>query len=344
MSPVDGWLEGARVLVSEQDDANRLQEKGAYGDRTDDGLALSLHEAAYLVEADRLRVEDADGQRIGPGELIALGSRHREGFEADHLVYRDYRSRGYVLRQGDPELDGWARGAQPPNQKPSTLLAPRSEAEEAAPEMLLGLLAEARGLGRGLLLGVVDEESDVTYYEAGFAHVTGDLEDPAPERADEARLTLLRDRALLEAGEGLRDAGYGHAVGELVFCSLAEAFHLARNGAEVRDPDGEPLALEDVTERARNVHALADEALGAYGWARDQGLVPKTGFKYGVQYRVYEGPTDEGHAPYLLQGLPTDAFLTFRDLARFIRLAHSVNKDPILWTPGGALMLRWTRP
>ncbi len=335
-----GRLVDARVEVPNGKGAARLEDKGAYGTRTGDGLELDLHEAAYLVEADRLDVEAPDGQRLTSPELVARGSAAHERFETEYLVYRDYRARGYVIKQGDDELDGWTRGAQPPHQGPSTLICPRGEAEPVTPEALLGLIARSHGLGRGLLLGVVDEESDVTYYESDLAHVTGEV----PDEADEVQARVLRDRALLLDDAGLTKAGYGHAVGGQLFCSLAEAHHLATHGAQLTDTDDQPLEADDVLARATRQHAHADEALEAYAWLRGRDLVPKTGFKFGVNYRVYEAPPGEAHAPYLVQALPADAELTYRELARFVRLSHSVRKRPILFCPDGALMIEWTRP
>lgn len=341
---VHGVLEDETVRVREESSADRLRDKGAYGTREGDELVLDLHEAAYLVEADRLSVETPDGAPVSGGQLLARGSQGRERFETEHLVYRDYRSRGYVARRGEDELDAWERGAQPPRQNPSTVLCPRAAADETTPEDLLDKISRSHGLGRGLLWGIVDEESDVTYYEADLATVTGTVDDPAPERGEEARLRLLRDRAILhEAPGALVHAGYGHEAGEHRFASLAEAWHLARHGARLEAPDGALAEPETLEARVVDEHG-GTEVLEAYAWMRERGLAPKTGFKFGVHYRVYDEAPGDSHAPYLVQARPSADPFTFRELARFVRLTHSVRKKPILWTPEGAVMTPWTRP
>jgi tRNA-intron endonuclease len=339
-----GRLDPDGVHVADEASADRLRERGAYGERDGDALRLDLHEAAYLVEADRLVVEDAEGDPVPGAELLALGARQRERFETEHLVYRDHRARGYVIRREEAELAAWSRGAQPPRQNASRTVLARTERATTTPGDLLGHVARAHGRSRGLLVGVVDEESDVTYYETDLAHVTGEVDDPAPEAAPAGRARLLRDRALLvEAPAALVEAGYGHEVGDQRFASLAEAWHLAREGASLEDAGGEPLDADDVAARVEAARGDT-HALGAYAWLRDRGLVPKTGFKFGVHYRVYDRPIGEAHAPYLVDARGPDDELTFRDVSRFVRLAHGVNKDPILWSPDGALMTRWTRP
>lgn len=346
MAGAEGLLSGDRVLVEDPEQAARLRDKGAYGDPDGEALELDLHEAAYLVEEDRLVVRDADSRALVPvDKLMARGSLDDARFETRHLVYREYRSRGFVSRaREDRDLDGWERGASPPGQRPSALIAPRGEAEPGDPATLLGHVERARGLGRKPLLGVVDEESDVTYYELGEAHVTGEVTDPAPRRATGGEALLLRQRALLRSDPGLAEAGYGYDSGGQRFLSLAEAHHLAEHGLVLHGPEGDELGVQDVRERARRLDEAAPAALEAYAWLRERGLAPKTGFKYGVHFRTYEDEPGESHAPHLVQALGADASWTLREVSRLVRLAHSVNKRGILWSPEGALVVQWTRP
>jgi tRNA-intron endonuclease len=345
MPTAKGYLEDERVIVEADDAGAQLQEKGDYGEIGYEGLELSLLEAGYLVEEDRLEVRDADSQAIVPvDKLLARGVADRAGFETTYLVYRDYRSRGFVVHERDADrfLDGYERGADPSHTKPSTLIAPRGEAEPGDPASLRDLVATADELGRKPLLAVVDEESDVTYYEVDHAHVTGEVDDPAPHVADEGEALLLRRRALLRQDSGLAEAGYGYEAGGQRFLSLPEAHHLAQHGLSVHGPDGEEKTAEDVEDRALEV--AGEPALDAYEHLREQGLVPKTGFKYGVNYRIYDDEPGKSHAPYLVQALAEETSWTLRDVSKLVRLAHSVNKRPIVHSPDGGLMIEWTRP
>ncbi len=342
MARAAGVLEDDAVRIGDERDADRLHQRGAYGHRDGPDLVLGLHEAAYLVEEDRLDVSTPEGDPVSASGLIREGSRRDAAFETAFLVYREYRSRGYVIKEGEEELAAWARGASPPGQNPSRVLCPRSEASRATPEAMLSRIARSHGLGRGLVYGVVDEESDVTYYEADLATVTGNVQDAAENAGEDARVRVLRDRAVLEEQEGLGKAGYGHEVGGTVFCSLAEAWHLARHGALVVDATGDAVGEEEIEQRAGGRDARA--AFGAYAWLRERGLVPKTGFKYGVHYRVYQDPPGTAHAPFLAQAFGPGASFTFREIARLVRLAHSVKKKPVLFSEEGAWMMQWTRP
>ncbi|PSG96350.1 hypothetical protein BRD56_10975 [Thermoplasmatales archaeon SW_10_69_26] len=348
MASVDGYLEDGRVLVEASEATDQLQAKGDYGEPGYEGLKLDLHEAAYLVEEDRLVVRDADSQALVPvDKLVAEGTGRWEDFETQHLVYREYRSRGFVVHaREDRFLDGYERGADPAHASPSTLIAPRGEAEPGDPAHLREIVAEAEALGRQPLLAVVDEESDVTYYEIDHAHVTGEVPDAAEDVADEGEALLLRRRAILRQDPGLAEAGYGYESGGQRYLSLPEARHLAQAGLDLHGPEGDALDTEAVDQRTQAVNEEdAEPALAAYSWLRASDLVPKTGFKYGVNYRVYDDEPGESHAPYLVQALSEDEDTwTLRDLSGFVRLTHSVNKQGIVYSPEGGLMVQWTRP
>lgn len=69
----------------------------------------------------------------------------------------------------------------------------------------------------------------------------------------------------------------------------------------------------------------------AYQDLRSRGLVVKTGLKYGAHFRVYKrGETPgSGHSPYLVHAISENSEITPPELARAIRLAHSVRKKMI---------------
>jgi len=69
-------------------------------ERFDKPLELSFYEAVYLVEKGVLKVKTLDGRFLTLDELMEIGKRSYEDFEAKYKVYRDLRDRGYVVRPG----------------------------------------------------------------------------------------------------------------------------------------------------------------------------------------------------------------------------------------------------
>jgi tRNA-intron endonuclease len=66
-----------------------------------------------------------------------------------------------------------------------------------------------------------------------------------------------------------------------------------------------------------------------YSDLRSRGYLVKTGLKFGAHFRVYargEAP-GETHSAYLVHAIPESHKFTSTELARAVRLAHSVRKN-----------------
>ncbi|MFB6269262.1 MAG: tRNA-intron lyase, partial [Halobacterium sp.] len=108
--------------------------------------------------------------------------------------------------------------------------------------------------------------------------------------------------------------------------SLLEAAYLAAQGVlALGDAD-----VEDVVEQGRAGEGdRFDRRLRVYRALRDADMVPKTGFKFGADFRTYsevESVDDLGHSELLVRALPAGHEFAPRDLSLDVRLAHGVRK------------------
>jgi tRNA-intron endonuclease len=189
--------------------------------------------------------------------------------------------------------------------------------------------AQAKRLGKELLLALVDEEGDLTYYDVRDADLRASV--PAlPQTSAEA--VLLADRVMaLDARSAktlFAEGFFGRDVGLGLQLSLPEAAYLAEAGKlDVRDADGDAkLTPGDLAERARRLEPDFDLRHRVYAYLRRRGVVVKTGFKYGTHFRAYVGPPEEEHAPYLVHAIADGRQLPWAEIAGFVRLAHGVRK------------------
>ncbi|MEF8831787.1 MAG: tRNA-intron lyase, partial [Halobacteriales archaeon] len=108
--------------------------------------------------------------------------------------------------------------------------------------------------------------------------------------------------------------------------SLLEAAYLAARGAVDL-----PAGYDSVVAAGREVEGdRFDRRLRAYAALRERGVVPKTGFKFGADFRTYADLTsveDLGHSGRLVRVLDADHAFVPRDLALDVRLAHGVRKE-----------------
>jgi tRNA-intron endonuclease len=332
---MDATLAGGTVRAGRQA-RERFYDSRGYGEPRDGDLVLAPVEAAHLLFRGDL--ESVDG--MGFREFLASAAVTAVEFQ----VYRDLRDRGFYLspvRARDGDGDGGAARSDPhdfvvyPRGKGpwDDAVAYRVRAvSERADVSAAGLAALADGEG---VLAVVDEESELTYLSCARDRPTGatDHDLPAPVPA-----TLLSDRVLVpDAPPALHDrAFYGQRLdgdgGDLQLSLVEAAFLAGRGVIDVRvdgagtDGDGEAV----LRERGRSVEGdRFDRRLQVYEALRGAGLVPKTGFKFGADFRTYAHVEDVerlGHSELLVRVLPRGHVFSPRALALDVRLAGGVRK------------------
>jgi tRNA-intron endonuclease len=305
----------------------QFHDARGYGRPVGGDLELAPVEAAHLLYRGDLAGVDGAGFRAFLASTAVS--------ETDFLVYKDLRDRGFYLSParadwpgvthdvaGDPAVDFvvYPRGSGPWDGEVAYRVAVVGERESVT----------AADLG-GVVLAVVDEESEITYLETARPDPTGTSVVALPEDADG---DLLSDRVVLwDPPTRLYDRGfYGQRLddqgGDALQLSLVEAAHLARQG--VLDVDGGAGAVLD---RGRAVEGdQFDRRLRVYAALRERGVVPKTGFKFGADFRTYAdvaSVADLGHSELLVRVLGADHVFSPRDLALDVRLAHGVRKTMV---------------
>lgn len=321
-----GRIAGSEVIVDEQSEATRHYNKGYFGRMEGSMLHLDIIEATFLVESERLEVLQ-DDQPTSLQELMLHGIRQDPAFEIRYLVYRDLRQRGYVVDTNEQAMNLYPRGGAPHSHEPDFLVKALSERAPFSIRSIAMLLHALQR--RRLMVGIVDEEGDLTYYYVKFFRLQGTMEEHG---SYQGVITLLGDRSMVwdaALTSQLQEQHVGRTFGDnVVQLSLMETAYLAEKGATVHR-NGEALSFDAFLDHAREIQPDIERRLVAYKSIRSKGLVPKTGFKFGSHFRVYRRPIGEGHAPYLIHVLPEDFTSTWTEISRAVRLANSVRKEMI---------------
>ena len=343
MAPPRARLQKDRVLLADEKEANSLYNKGYFGVPQSGGaLLLDLIEALYLVEHGRLAVEgpaeprssaSREGGRLvvhDAASLLRHASVAERDFEVRYIVYRDLRNRTFVVKPSNlTDLNVYARGAIPGRSPSTHLVRCASERGSLDGAELVAEVELAKKHQKTLLVALVDEEGDLTYYEATLPDLRADAKAVPGATAD---AFLLEDRVMVadaDHGRMLFDEGYfGRDIGLAHQLSFPEAVYLAEEKRlRVKDAHGARLLdARGLAERAARLEPDFALRLALYRALRARGLVVKTGFKFGTHFRVYTGAPDEEHAPYLVHAVPPERRVAWPEVAGFVRLAHGVRK------------------
>ncbi len=130
--------------------------------------------------------------------------------------------------------------------------------------------------------------------------------------------------------------------------SPIEAVYLAERGVlEIVDSSGEPVGGDAV----KGLLAASDrfeKLYRVYRVLRDQGLVVRSGLKFGADFTVYRRGPGLEHAPFIVHVYREDDSLDPVELVRAGRLAHTVKKRFVFASVGKSevsfLMLKWFKP
>ena len=150
---------------------------------------------------------------------------------------------------------------------------------------------------------------------------------------------LLENRAVIQKGfDELVARSYGKQEGKRLELSLVESLYLLEKGKIKVKKGAKNLAFKGLMEFALKLDKRIHERFTVYRDLRNRGLVVKTGFKFGSDFRVYErgvvvkrGPKAPGeHTKWVVYCVPEDYICSFQELSRAVRLAHSI-RATMLW-------------
>lgn len=158
-----------RIIVPEEEEANRIHEHGATGKPLSGGrLQLAPVEALYLLDREKIRViSKEEGKRLSFEDFSSKISDIDPELMLKYLAYQDLRSRGYVVKTGlkyGAHFRVYERGERPGSDHSPYLVHAISENESMTPQDLSRAVRLAHSVRKKMIFAVVDNEGDVTYY------------------------------------------------------------------------------------------------------------------------------------------------------------------------------------
>jgi len=162
---IEGLLVDKGVCVSKKQSADELSSRG-YGIAEGKALLLTHYEALYLLDKQMLKVEDEEGSKVDFQKLVQRYESINENAWAGYLVYRDLRSRGYVVREGfgsKVDFRVYDRGDYSKDVA-KYLIVSVQEGKPISIQDLANSLTESLSLKKELVLAVINRRGEIVYY------------------------------------------------------------------------------------------------------------------------------------------------------------------------------------
>ncbi|MEM0142748.1 MAG: tRNA-intron lyase [Candidatus Parvarchaeum sp.] len=165
---------GSKVIVEDPALASTLFNKGNFGVFINGKLELSIEEAVYLNEKKELKIYQDKGKELRFREIINLAKRKQKRFWTRYLVFSDLRNQGYLPKTafkygGDFRV--YNKGSTPGKEHAEWILYCSDEHESLTLLNFSAMNRVAHSVRKRLLMGVVDDEGSVTYYEVNWVRM-----------------------------------------------------------------------------------------------------------------------------------------------------------------------------
>ncbi|MDY6817514.1 MAG: tRNA-intron lyase [Halobacteriales archaeon] len=322
------------TIVIGGDARQRFHDARGYGHPLEGNeIAVAPVEAAHLLFRGDLETVGGDDFPA----FVETAATADPSFGPRFLVYADFRERGFYLSPAEPAWAEVIDAVESPDTAIDFYVYPRGQGpRDGDIAYRVRVLDEYTSVPIGTLdddlLAIIDEEGEVTYLGASRP----DYEGSAEYTPSAVSGTLLTDRVVVWDppsdlyqsgfyGQPL-DTGDSEQTPSGLHLSLVEATYLARNGWLTVEG-----GVDRLTARGQEIGDEAfDRRLQVYTALRDRSVVPKTGFKFGADFRTYadfESVDSLRHSERLVRVLPPDVTLSPRELALDVRLAHGVRKE-----------------
>lgn len=169
IEPVKAHLHEDTVITESSDQARELYNKSVFGTvYQKNKIQLSLLEALYLLEKNKIVILNKRNNEIPAEKFMKKATKIEPNFFIRYAVFKDFRNRGYVIKTAlkfGADFRVYDRGIKPGEDHAKWVVFPVHEASTLTWHEFSSKNRVAHSTKKRLLIGVVDDEGDVTYYE-----------------------------------------------------------------------------------------------------------------------------------------------------------------------------------
>ena len=166
---VNVFFSKERVLTENSDQAREFYNQSRYGSTLSDGrVQLSLIETLYLLEKNKIIVLDGKNREMDFDKLLKKAKKLEPNLWIRYCVFKDMRDRGYIIKTAlkfGADFRVYDRGVKPGEDHAKWVIYPVSETSTLTWYEFAAKNRVAHSTKKRLLMGIVDEENSVTYYE-----------------------------------------------------------------------------------------------------------------------------------------------------------------------------------
>lgn len=169
MDKIQAHLSG-KIVSSNSSEAYSLFSKSRFGEKSGDKVQYSLSEALYLLEKGKAEIFSGKN-KLSKNEIIGKFERIDKKFSVKYPVFKSLRDKGYIVKTAlkfGADFRVYERGKKIGREHAKWVVFAEHESQKLSWHEFSAKNRVAHSTKKNLLLGIVDDESDVTYYEVSW--------------------------------------------------------------------------------------------------------------------------------------------------------------------------------
>jgi len=169
MEKINAYVIG-EIISSADSDAFSLYEKSHFGEPKDDKVQYSLVEALFLLEKGKIEIFSKN-KKLSKREFMEKCRKIDKKIQIKYLVFKDLRERGYVVKTAlkfGADFRVYTKGARPGVAHAKWIVFAEHESKRFTWHEFSAKNRVAHSTKKNLLLAIVDEEGDISYYEVSW--------------------------------------------------------------------------------------------------------------------------------------------------------------------------------
>jgi len=166
MDIIKAYITG-EIISSNTSEAHSLYKKSCFGEPGEGKIQYSLAEVLFLVEKKKMEVFSKN-KKLSPKELLNKFRRTDKKIQIKYPVFRDLREKGYVVKTAlkfGAEFRVYDKGHKPGTAHAKWIVFTDYESGKLTWHEFSAKNRVAHSTKKNLLIAIVDEEGDITYYE-----------------------------------------------------------------------------------------------------------------------------------------------------------------------------------
>jgi len=171
MKKIQAHLIGATITTNKAE-AFSLQKKSQFGEPTGQKIQYTLSEALYLVEKNKIEVLQKN-KIINSNELLNKLKRIDSRISLKYPVFKDLREKGYIVKTAlkfGADFRVYPKGIRVGQKGGHSkwIVFCEHESKKFSWHEFSAKNRVAHSTKKKLLIAIIDEESDVSYYEVSW--------------------------------------------------------------------------------------------------------------------------------------------------------------------------------